>query len=321
MNRPSQFRQIAPLGLIAGCALLLSPVAAQEEPKPAPPSTASQKAADGQAKPVPLNQKQTILLDRANRKLIVNAKVVLRQGMLEMLLCKKQTKEHESILAFDGQAKIIHAGLLALGLEPGEPVVFIPEFQAPSGPKLKIELVWTDNAGKQHRVDAHEWIRHSIHRYFAAPLEELPAEVNLPRDDNLRYDATNNELSWYGPMTKKQQDHYLALSDDSAYQKAIKSFHTRTRSRPLKADFVFTGSELRVDERTGEKIYLAESGDVICVANFPSALIDVATRSSAEGQQNLLFEAWTERIPPQGTPVRVEISPAKKEKAKDKENK
>ena len=272
------------------------------------PQAEMEKIASKKGEMVALNPEKTLHLDRANGKLIVDAKVVLREGMLEMLLCRRQTKEHESILAFDGEAKIMHAGLLALGIEPGTPVTFIPDFKPPSGPILKIELIWKDKQGKEQRALAQQWIRHSIHRYFAAPLDAKPADLNLAEDDPLRYDATNKELSWYGPMTAAQRDRYLTMSQDKQFRAAMHQFHDNSRSRQMEADFVFTGSTFIEDDSTGVPIYLAESGDVICVANFPSALIDIAQQSSAQGQENLLYEAWTDRIPPRGTPVRMEIS-------------
>jgi len=291
---------------------LAAPVAAREERTgtAAPASTPS-----AASRPVPLNKEKTVLLDKKNKKLLVEAEVVFREGMLEMLLCKRHTKEHESILAFEGEARVVHAGLVALGIDPGKPVSFNPEFTPPSGTALLIELVWKDKDGKERRKDARDWIRHSIHRYFGAPLETLPAGVTLPEKGDLRYDATNKELSWYGPMTDKQRDEYLALSDDPEYRKAVTSFHERTRSRAMEADWVFAGSGFVTDESNGRRVYLAESGDVICVANFPSATIDVAAKSSAEGQESLLYEAWAERVPPIGTPVRLEISQAAEQPA------
>ncbi|MGC1274774.1 MAG: YdjY domain-containing protein [Planctomycetaceae bacterium] len=262
---------------------------------------------------VPLNREGTVLLDAKRKLVVVDSQVALREGMLEMLLCKKNTKEHESILAFDGKAYIVHAGLVALGIDPGGPVTFQPEYIPPTGPRLKIELVWTDEDGKEQRADARQWIRYAIHRYFGEPLETLPAGVTLPDDGEMRFDATNKELSWYGPLTEKSRDHYLALSNDEAFQKAIRSIFKKTRMRAMDADWVFVGSRFVRDEADGHRVYLAESGDVVCVANFPSAMIDVDARSSAEGQDSLLFEAWTERIPPVGTPVRIEISKAMKE--------
>ncbi|MBA3314089.1 MAG: YdjY domain-containing protein [Planctomycetota bacterium] len=261
---------------------------------------------------VPLNKEGTVLLDAKAKKLIVKSEVVLREGMLEMLLCKRHTKEHESILAFDGKAYVLHAGLVALGIDPGQPVSFDPKYVAPQGRKLKIEVVWTGEDGKEHREDARQWIRYAIHRFFGEPLATLPAGLAIPEDSELRHDDVNKELSWYGPMTESQRDKLLALSEDESFQTAIRSFSKRSQPRPMDADWVFAGSGFVQDETSGAKIYLAESGDVICVANFPSAMIDVAKQSSAEGQENLMFEAWTERLPPVGTAVRLEITPVAK---------
>jgi len=265
--------------------------------------------------PVALNKEETVLVDMKAKKLIVESKVALREGLLEMLLCKSHTKEHESVLAFDGKAYILHAGLVALGIDPGKPVEFEPKYREPQGPKLKIELIWKDKDGKEHRDDARHWIRYAIHRFFGEPLAALPEGLKIPEDSELRYDDVNKELSWYGPMSATQRDRLLALGNDEKYRAAINSFFKRSQPRPMNADWVFAGSAFVKDETEDRRIYLAESGDVICVANFPSAMIDVATRSSAEGQENLMFEAWTERIPPVGTPVRIEISEVEKKPA------
>src|SRR3546814_16205658 len=63
----------------------------------------------------------------------------------------------------------------------------------------------------------------------------------------------------------------ISLSKDENYQAAIKSFSKRSQSRPMNADWVFAGSLFVKDETEGKSVYLAESGDVICVANFQSA--------------------------------------------------
>ena len=83
----------------------------------------------------------------------------------------------------------------------------------------------------------------------------------------------------------------------------------------MKADWVFAGSGFFTDEETGKKFYLAEDGDLICVANFGGATIDVAMPSSAESSE-LNFEAFTERIPPKGTAVTVELIPVASEAEK-----
>ncbi|MHB1034713.1 MAG: YdjY domain-containing protein [Pirellulales bacterium] len=72
--------------------------------------------------------------------------------------------------------------------------------------------------------------------------------------------------------------------------------------------WVFGGSNFRLDEVTGKKQYQAEGGDFICVSNFPSAMLDVPVASSSSND-DLMFEAFTERIPPRGTAVELILTP------------
>jgi len=278
---------------------------------------AEQAGGETAGKLVPLNKSGTVLLDAKGKRVLLKSKVVLREGLLEMLLCLKQTKEHESILAVDAKAYVIHTGLVALGAKTGKPVEFTPEFKPPSGQKIDIFVAWTDKKGKQHREPAQSWIRHVTRRFYGEPLDRLPKGVTIPEESDLRYDERNRELSWYGQMSAKQRDELLKLSDDEQYRKAIQSFYKRGRSRQMQADWVFVGSGFYVDESTGEKYYQAEGGDVICVANFSTAMIDVAIKSTASGESNLLFEPYTERVPPLDTDVTVELVPVFKDQEKE----
>jgi hypothetical protein len=200
-------------------------------------------------------------------------------------------------------------------------VKFTPEFQPPTGTKIEIFLSWTDEKGKTQRAPAQSWVRNATLRYFVEPLKTLPPDVMLSKDKNLKYDPKRNELLWYGSMTKAERDLFLSQSKDAAYQKAIKSFFDQSQMREMKADWVFAGSGFFTDEKTGEKYYQAESGDLICVANFASSVLDVDAESSATND-GLLFEAYTERIPPIGTKVDIELRPVLKpeEKSKSTEN-
>ena len=54
--------------------------------------------------------------------------------------------------------------------------------------------------------------------------------------------------------------------------------------------------------------YAANGGDVICVSNFPDAMLDLPINSPKDNS-DLNFEAWTERIPPLKTPVLVILEP------------
>lgn len=261
---------------------------------------------------VPLNKQKTVLLDLEGKRLLLKTEVCLQEGVLEMLCCKKQTKEHESILAIDSPATAIHAGLLAIGAKVGTPVKFSPRFQPPRGQKLDIYLQWKDKQGKLHRELAQNWVRTATNRYFTAKLDELPEGIVINKKNELRYDEKYKELIWFGQMSEKERDKLLSKSKNKQYQAAIKKFYNESQPHTMKADWIFTGSGFSKDEMTGKKYYHAESGDLICVANFPTAIIDVSIPSSATGEGNLLFEANKEKIPPRGTPVTIEIFLAKK---------
>jgi hypothetical protein len=300
------FLWIAALGDMA---CLPSPLSAAD-PTPKPAAAAiSGKAADGI---VALNPNRTVLLDREGKRVLVKTRVVLREGVLEMLCCPAQTKEHESILAVDSRAYVIHAGLLALGAKPGAPVQYRPEYKPPSGQPIDIFLQWTDAQQKHHRVRAQEWIRYATHRIYVASMAKLPIGLKLPeRDDDLpiRYHPKFKEMTWFGPMSAVQREKLLALSRDPAYQKAIQTFFAQGQSRQLDAGWVFVGSAYYVDEKTGEKSYLAEGGDLICVSNFPTAMLDLSIKSTDKQDEGQLFEPWTERVPPRGTEVTMELVP------------
>ncbi len=252
-----------------------------------------------------LNPQKTVFLDNRKKRVLLRTQVACNDCLLEMLLCTEGTKHHESILWIRSQAFVIHTALLALGAEPGRPASFSPEFIPPSGPKIDAFVNWVDEAGMLRRVDARTWVRHSIYRYFSHPLPSAPPNVELPYLE-LRYDKFNNDLLWYGPMTAEQKQDLLKLWDDAEYTKAIEQFYRKGQSRPMTAEFVFTGSHEYEVDNAGNKRYAAEEGYVICVANFAAAMIDVKEASSAqEGGQS--YEAWTDRIPPQDTPVVLEL--------------
>jgi hypothetical protein len=85
--------------------------------------------------------------------------------------------------------------------------------------------------------------------------------------------------------------------------------------KELDIDWVFAGSMLLQNQLDpeGPPIYLANDGDVICLANFESALLDLPIVSTKDND-DLLFEAFTERIPPLETPVTIileAVPPAK----------
>jgi hypothetical protein len=78
--------------------------------------------------------------------------------------------------------------------------------------------------------------------------------------------------------------------------------------KPMTYPWVFAGSRFVEDSTTGERYYQAEGGELICVSNFPSALLDLPVESS-DSNAELLFEANPEQIPPLDTPVTIVLTP------------
>jgi hypothetical protein len=190
-------------------------------------------------------------IDGDKRRVLVNAVVCLRMGMLEQLLCRMGTKEHESILAADIDARNVHTALLAAGAEAGSPVKFQPKYTPAHGTVIKVYLQYEDK-GNTIKVPAQQWVR------------------------NIK--------------TRKELAH----------------------------EWVFAGSILFKNDKfdpDSQPFYAANSGDVICVANFDSAMLDLPILSSQDND-DLDFEAFTERIPPEGTNVVIILEPGAGAKGK-----
>jgi hypothetical protein len=226
--------------MLAGLLLTTLLLAASEAPQEptAPPD-------DFRPDPAWKTLGRSLWFDPAQKRLVLRARVALREGYLEHLLCLEQTKEHESILATDAVPRMIHAGLLLTGAEVGHPVAFQPEFKPPAGTPIRIDLEWKDESGKLQRARARDWVK------------------------------------------------------DSKTDKV------------LERDWVFAGSQLFEQGEPKKTLYAADGGDLITVANFNSAILDVPFASSADDLSRA-FVAHTERIPPRGTRVTLYLQPAPK---------
>mgnify|MGYP005641058795 CR=1 FL=1 len=265
----------------------------------------------------PLNQQKTVLLDLTEKRILLKARVCLTEGLLEMLLCPHQTKEHESILSTEAAAFTVHTGLLALGCKEGKAASYDLEnetYTPASGQVIDVFLHWVDVAGKLHRERAQNWVRRSRQHYYQAEFKMLPRDLKLIPDGNLRYDDVNQYLFWYGPMTGDELTDCLKMSTDEKFQAAMRQFHKEGQEKPMVADWVFVGSGFYEDGDSAKQ-YLAEGGYMICVANFPMAMLDVATSSDSNGTESLAYEAATERLPPRDSEVMIELVPRPANKA------
>jgi hypothetical protein len=259
----------------------------------------------------PLNQQKSVLLDLKGKRILLKARVCLTEGLLEMLLCPHQTKEHESILSTEAAAFTVHTGLLALGCKEGKAARYDSEnetYTPASGQIIDIFLHWVDVDGKLHRERAQNWVRGSRQHYYQEEFKTLPKDLKLVPDGNLRYDDVNQYLFWYGPMTDAELADCLKMSSDEKFQAAMRRFHKEGQEKPMDADWVFVGSGFYEDGDSAKQ-YLAEGGYMICVANFPMAMLDVATPSDSNGTDSLAYEAATEKLPPRESEVIIELVP------------
>lgn len=189
-----------------------------------------------------LSPADAVWVDLTAGRVIVGGRIALDDGPIEFFACPKETKEHESIVAVDAPARLVHAALLAIGLQSGQPASFADGYNPASGDPVAIEVTWQEGETTR-RATAQEWVRDS---------------------------RTGDQLDTH---------------------------------------WVFAGSQFWKDPRDGTEYYQADGGDLVCVSNFPTAMLDLPIASS-QANEALLFEAFAERVPPSGTPVELILSRA-----------
>lgn len=104
-----------------------------------------------------------VLPDKKTRRVLLATEVCLREGPLEIFMCKKGTKEHEAILRIDIDALKIHELLILAGAEPGKPTQFVnpkteeADYKPATGTKINVSVHYT-KGGKTFTHPAQEWI-------------------------------------------------------------------------------------------------------------------------------------------------------------------
>ncbi len=107
-----------------------------------------------------LAKNREIWADMKKKQVIVGGKICLKEGLLELFACSMDMKTHESVVSVNARSSEIHAGLLAVGAKPGNPVEFDPKFKAAKGPKVKVIIRWKEK-GKWVERRAQEMIKNS----------------------------------------------------------------------------------------------------------------------------------------------------------------
>ncbi len=107
----------------------------------------------------------------------VDAKVCLTQGMLELIACTKDSKEHESMIMVEPKAAHIHAALLLIGAVPGNPAMR-KEVQTEDGPR------WVDLEPRGQEIEVY-----LVFANKAGELEEHPIKKFLIKGEEESFDG------------------------------------------------------------------------------------------------------------------------------------
>ena len=162
-DRPPRPRltRLTRLALAGLTAALLTAASAAAPAEPDAAATAIDSTADRHPDLRRLSPTEEVWIDREREEVVVGGRVALDDGLLEFFACPAGTKEHESVVAVAASARLVHAALLAVGLEPGKPVSFDPEYRPATGPRIRVTMRWTDADGVVQEADARSWIRNT----------------------------------------------------------------------------------------------------------------------------------------------------------------
>lgn len=163
----------------------------------------------------------------------VDAKVCLTEGMLELIACTKDSKEHESMIMVEPKAAHIHAALLLIGAVPGNPAMR-KEVQTEDGPR------WVDLPPRGQEIDVYLVLPNK-----AGELEEHPIKKFLMKSKEEAFDGV--------PDVEDEND------------KKDRTFPTHT--------FLFTGSHVYKDGENDPIYLADQAGNVISLATFGDELL------------------------------------------------
>jgi hypothetical protein len=203
----------------------------------------------------------------------------------------------------------------------------IPRAQSKDPPGMKRLApdfdLWIDTDNKRVAVDGTVCLREGALEMFACPRRTKEHESIVAVDSKAfqvhaallavgaRSGSPAKFRPEYVPASGTEIDIDIVWTDSTGAvhrDKAQNWVKNAKTGKPLEYSWVFAGSSFGRNEFTKQEVYAADSGDFICVSNFPTAMLDLPVESS-ESNADLLFVAFTENIPPVGTRVRLVLTP------------
>ncbi|OYP34063.1 hypothetical protein CGZ80_16780 [Rhodopirellula sp. MGV] len=194
----------------------------------------------------------------------------------------------------------------------------------PGGTSLsKDGRLWIDAKRKRVYIDGYVAMTRGPLEMFACPVgtkehESIVAALSRSRDVHaalLAIEATPGTPVRFRPTFVPPTGQVIRVwvcwyDKDGKFQAvdAREWIHDLDIDGPMKTEWVFAGSGFWQDPEDKREYYEADGGDMICVSNFSSAMLDVAISSSADAD-SLRFEPFETKIPPRDTPVRLVLVP------------
>ena len=194
--------------------------------------------------------------------------------------------------------------------------------------RLGKNQIWINEKQKQVMVRGSICLREGQLEMFACPLQTKEHEsIVAVEAKSSEVHATlvalgfepGSPVQWQpkyktamGPSIKIEA-RWRAKNGDLSEEKTVDAKTWVRKSgteETLDTDWVFGGSEIFVDRVDGTQVYYADSGEMVCLSNFPTAMMDVPIKSS-DSAEGLLFEANTDAIPELDTQIYLIMTPRK----------
>jgi hypothetical protein len=183
--------------------------------------------------------------------------------------------------------------------------------------------VWIDKENKRVIIDGEVCLTRGLLEMFACPRDtkehesvvSVNAKAYVVHAALLALGAKQGQPVQfdpkYVPASGTRVDIICFWTDEKGNEKQVPAqrwIRNLKTKKPMEYHWVFAGSDFWLDESTGKRHYLGDAGDFICVSNFPSATLDLPV-NSPQDNESLLFEAFSENIPPRGTKVTLALVP------------
>lgn len=197
-------------------------------------------------------------------------------------------------------------------------------FEAPPGAKsLSKRKLWIDREKQRVYFDGYVAMQDGPLEMFACPMgtkEHESIVASLARSSEVhaallaigaKPGTPVQYLPNFIPATGQRIRIWVCFYDGKDQFQAIDARRWVRKAgteEQMETDWVFAGSGFWKDPSDGREYYRADGGDMICVSNFSTAMLDVPFASSAEAN-DLLFAPFSKRIPVRGTPVRLVLMP------------